>query len=176
LARFQGKILLLKKFGSLSILNHMVKYTRGASRAPLDATFGALADSTRRAILTRLAHGDATVTELASPFAVSLPAVSKHLRVLESAGLLQREIHGRIHRCRLAPQPMKDAAAWIETHRTFWETQFDALAKYLESTNENKEKTKWPPLKVVRTSRSRSAVRSQRRAKKSSPPGPSPNN
>jgi DNA-binding transcriptional ArsR family regulator len=112
----------------------MVNYSRATGAELLDATFGALADPTRRAILARLTLGEATVTELAAPFDVSLPAVSKHLRVLESAGLLQREIDGRIHRCRLAAQPMKDAAAWIETYRTFWEAQRDALAHYLEST------------------------------------------
>ena len=106
----------------------MVNYSIASDDAPLDATFGALADPTRRAILARLARGEATVTELAAPFDVSLPAVSKHLRVLESAGLLRREIDGRIHRCRLAPEPMKDAAAWIETYRVFWEAQLDALA------------------------------------------------
>ncbi len=113
----------------------MVNYSQPSAGAELlDATFGALADPTRRAILARLALGEATVTELATPFDVSLPAVSKHLRVLESAGLLRREIDGRVHRCRLAALPMKDAAAWIETYRAFWETQLDALARYLEST------------------------------------------
>jgi DNA-binding transcriptional ArsR family regulator len=117
-----------------TILNHMVKYTEASAGGYLlDATFGALADPTRRAILARLALGEATVTELAKPFDVSLPAVSKHLRVLESAGLLRREIDGRIHRCSLAPAPMKDAAAWIATYRAFWEAQLDALANYLES-------------------------------------------
>jgi DNA-binding transcriptional ArsR family regulator len=111
----------------------MVNYYRGTGAELLDATFGALADPTRRAILARLTLGEATVNELAAPFDVSLPAVSKHLRVLESAGLLQREIDGRIHRCRLAAQPMKDAAAWIETYRAFWEAQLDALANYLDS-------------------------------------------
>jgi DNA-binding transcriptional ArsR family regulator len=113
----------------------MVNYSKKPAGAEfLDATFGALADPTRRAILARLTLGESTVTELAAPFDVSLPAVSKHLRVLESAGLLQREIDGRIHRCRLAAQPMKDAAAWIETYRAFWEDQLDALAADLEST------------------------------------------
>jgi DNA-binding transcriptional ArsR family regulator len=149
----------------------MAKYYPASGSAPLDATFGALSDPTRRAILARLAHGEATVSELAEPFHVSLPAVSKHLRVLESAGLLEREIDGRIHRCRLALQPMKDAAAWIEKYRAFWENQFDALAKYLESTAE--EKNAWPHHKAVRTSRSKSAAPSRRRAKKSSPRGPS---
>ncbi len=155
------------------MLNHMVNYFPAAS-APLDATFGALADPTRRAILARLARGQATVTELAAPFDVSLPAVSKHLRVLESAALLQREIDGRVHRCRLAPQPMKAAAAWIDKYRPFWENQFDALEKYLETTVQ--EKNSWPRLKQARTSRSKSAALSRRRAKKSSPRGRSASN
>jgi DNA-binding transcriptional ArsR family regulator len=143
--------------------------------APLDATFGALADPTRRAILARLAQGEAMVTELAEPFPVSLPAISKHLRVLESAGLLEREVDGRVHRCRLAAQPMRNAAAWIEQYRVFWELQFDALAKYLE-TNGGKEKQTWQAhskAKQTQTSRSKSAGRSWRRGKKSSPRGPS---
>jgi DNA-binding transcriptional ArsR family regulator len=151
----------------------MVNYS-AAGNVPLDATFGALADPTRRAILARLAHGESTVTELAAPFDVSLPAVSKHLRVLETAGLLEREIDGRVHRCRLSPQPMKAAAAWIEKYRAFWENQFDALEGYLESTVQ--EKNSWPHLKQARTSRSKSAGRSRRLAKKSSPRGPSANN
>jgi DNA-binding transcriptional ArsR family regulator len=145
----------------------MVNYSSGL----LDATFGALADPTRRAILARLARGEAMVTELAEPFAMSLPAISKHLRVLESAGLLQREIDGRVHRCRLAVEPMKDAAGWIEQYRAFWETQFDALAKYLEMTAAE-EKKKWQPQNKPRNSRSRSGARLRRPAKKSSPRGP----
>jgi DNA-binding transcriptional ArsR family regulator len=146
----------------------MVNYSSGV----LDTTFGALADPTRRAILAHLARGEAMVTELAEPFDVSLPAISKHLRVLESAGLLEREIDGRVHRCRLAAEPMKDAAAWIAQYRAFWETQFDALATYLEETA-GKEKSKWQPQSKHRNSRSRSGVRSRRRAKKFSPRGPS---
>jgi len=146
----------------------MVNY----SAAPLDATFGALADPTRRAILARLARGEAMVTELAAPFAMSLPAISKHLRVLESAGLLHREIDGRIHRCRLAADPMKDAAGWIERYRAFWDTQFDALEKYLEATT-GKQKMKWQPQSKPRNSRSKSAAHSRRPAKKSSTSGPS---
>jgi DNA-binding transcriptional ArsR family regulator len=142
------------------------------SAALLDATFGALADPTRRAILARLARGEAMVTELAAPFAMSLPAISKHLRVLESAGLLQREIDGRVHRCRLAADPMKDAAGWIEQYRAFWDTQFDALEKYLEATA-GKEKKKWQPQSKLRNSRSKSGARSRRPAIKSSPRGPS---
>jgi DNA-binding transcriptional ArsR family regulator len=151
----------------------MVNY----STTPLDATFGALADPTRRAILARLAQGEAMVTELAEPFRVSLPAISKHVRVLESAGLLEREINGRVHRCRLAAKPMKKAAAWIEQYRSFWESQFDALAKYLETTA-RKEKQTWQAqsnAKRTRASRSKSAGRLRRPAKKSSPRGPSAN-
>jgi DNA-binding transcriptional ArsR family regulator len=146
----------------------MVNYNAGV----LDVTFGALADPTRRAILARLARGEAMVTELAEPFAISLPAISKHLRVLESAGLLQREIDGRVHRCRLAASPMKDAAGWIEQYRAFWETQFDALEKYLQATA-GKEKKKWQPPSKLQNSRSKSGARSRRPAKKSSPRGPS---
>ena len=151
----------------------MVKY----SEPLLDATFGALADPTRRAILARLAQGHAMVTELAEPFRVSLPAISKHLRVLESAGLLHREIDGRVHRCRLAAAPMKDAAAWIAQYRAFWESQFDALAKYLE-TNTRKEAQTWPAhrkAKQTQAARSKSVERSRPRAKKSSPRGPNAN-
>jgi DNA-binding transcriptional ArsR family regulator len=146
----------------------MVNY----SAALLDATFGALADPTRRAILARLARGEAMVTELAAPFAMSLPALSKHLRVLESAGLLQREIDGRIHRCRLAADPMKNAAAWIEQYRAFWDTSFDVLEKYLEATA-GEENKKWQPQSKPRNSRSKSGARSRRPARKSSPRGPS---
>ena len=157
----------------------MVNYSPPVSSFPvaslLDATFAALSDPTRRAILARLAQGEATVSELAAPFDVSLPAVSKHLRVLESAGLLRREIDGRIHRCHLSPEPLKDAARWIEHYRVFWENQFNALAKYLESTKTPEENLKWRPHQAVPLSRSKSAAPSGRRAKKSSPRGPSAN-
>ena len=98
----------------------------------LDLTFGALADPIRRAILTHLAKGEATVGELARPFDVSRPAISKHLRVLERAGLVQRTRDGRISRCELDAKPMRDAADWIERYRQFWEEQLDSLARYLE--------------------------------------------
>lgn len=99
----------------------------------LDLTFGALADPTRRAILERLTTGHATVGELAKPFAVSRPAISKHLRVLERAGLVRRTKDGRISRCALDAVPMRDAAAWVQHYRTFWEQQLDALSRYLEA-------------------------------------------
>ncbi len=114
----------------------MVKY----SHSPLDGTFSALADPTRRAILARLALGEASVTELAEPFDVSLPAVSKHLRVLERAGLLTREKDGRVRRCRLVADPMQEASEWIASYQQFWEERFDALAEYLHEPA-RKEKT-----------------------------------
>jgi DNA-binding transcriptional ArsR family regulator len=103
--------------------------------AQLDATFGALADPTRRAILARLAATpDATVGELARPFAMSLPAVSKHLRVLEDAGLLARRREGREHHCRVVAEPMRTASEWIARYEKFWEGRLEALARYLEET------------------------------------------
>jgi DNA-binding transcriptional ArsR family regulator len=105
----------------------------------LDLTFGALADPTRRAILARLAEGNATVGELADPFDVSRPAISKHLRVLERAGLVRRTRDGRVSRCGLDATPMRDAAAWVERYRGFWEGQLDALANYLERTPPQEE-------------------------------------
>lgn len=98
----------------------------------LDRTFGALADPIRRAILARLARGEATVGELARPFAVSRPAISKHLRVLERAGLVRRARDGRLSRCALDAEPMRDAAEWVERYRRFWEGQLESLARYLE--------------------------------------------
>jgi DNA-binding transcriptional ArsR family regulator len=93
----------------------------------LSATFAALADPTRRAILARLAEGTASVNELAEPFAISLPAVSRHLKVLERAKLITREREAQWRPCRLAPQPLKAAADWVERYRAFWEARFDAL-------------------------------------------------
>ncbi len=98
----------------------------------LSAAFQAMADPTRRAILARLAAGEATAGELAAPFSMSLPAVSKHLKVLEKAGLLVRRRDGRVHRCRLDPGPMRQAVDWIEAHRRFWETRLESLARFLE--------------------------------------------
>ncbi len=107
--------------------NHMVTFSKR-----LDRTFHALADSTRRAILTRLAEGESTVGELARPFRMTRPAISKHLRVLERAGLVNRQRDGRISRCRLDASPMRDAAEWVERYRRYWEGQLDALARYLD--------------------------------------------
>jgi len=118
------------------IVNHMVN-----SQILLDTTFSALSDPTRRAILSRLREGSASVLELAKPFKMSLPAISKHLRVLEQAGLIHRTKEGRVHRLRLVVKPMKDAAEWIDTYRAFWEDQLDSLAGYLDSM-QTKERRK----------------------------------
>jgi DNA-binding transcriptional ArsR family regulator len=106
----------------------------------LDRTFSALSDPTRRAIIARLSAGESTVCALAEPFAMSLPAISRHLRVLESAGLVTRTREGRVHRIGLAPEPLRNAAEWIVDHRRFWEARLDALADYLEPTSPSKEK------------------------------------
>lgn len=111
-----------------SIVNHMVKLTPRL----LDRTFAALADPTRRRILEHLAQGDRCVTDLAKPYAMSLPAVSKHLRVLENAGLVKRKRKGRVHSLKLEAAPMKQAQAWIEDYRRFWEQRLDRLGDYLK--------------------------------------------
>jgi DNA-binding transcriptional ArsR family regulator len=100
----------------------------------LSQTFSALADPTRRAILARLALGDATVGELAEPFEMSLPAVSRHLKVLTDAGLIERHTQAQWRRCELKAQGLRAAADWIEEYRRFWETQFERLEAYLERT------------------------------------------
>ena len=100
----------------------------------LDSIFAALSDPTRRTILSHLAEGESTVKQLAEPFEMSLPAISKHLKVLERAGLLAREIDGRVHHCRLEAEPLREAGMWIAHYRRFWEGQFDSLARYLEET------------------------------------------
>jgi DNA-binding transcriptional ArsR family regulator len=97
----------------------------------LNRTFAALSDPTRRAILARLAEGEATVTEVAAPFAVSLPAISKHLKVLEHAGLIRRGRDAQWRPCRLEAAPLEDAAGWLERYRQFWEDGLDRLDEHL---------------------------------------------
>ena len=122
---------------SVFIFNQMVKYLSNT----LDATFGALADPTRRSILEHLIAGEASVTSLAEPFDMSLPAVSKHLRVLEKAGLLTQEKDGRVRRCRMDAGPMKEASDWVGRYRICWEEQLDSLADYIEQMqSEEREK------------------------------------
>jgi DNA-binding transcriptional ArsR family regulator len=98
----------------------------------LSVTFAALADPTRRAILAHLARGEASVTELAEPFEMSLPAISKHLKVLERAGLITRGREAQWRPCQIKAEPLKDAADWIEHYRHFWEESFDRLDDYLQ--------------------------------------------
>jgi DNA-binding transcriptional ArsR family regulator len=98
----------------------------------LSLVFGALSDPTRRAILARLTQGEATVAELARPFSISLPAVSRHLKVLEEAGLLKQRVVAQTRPCRVAGEPLKRAAEFVEMFRPFWEVRFDRLAGYLE--------------------------------------------
>lgn len=98
---------------------------------PLDLTFSALADPTRRAILARLAGGQASVTELMEPFSISQPSISNHLKVLERAGLISRSRSAQFRPCHLEPGPLKSAAAWIDEYRRFWEGSFDQLETYL---------------------------------------------
>jgi DNA-binding transcriptional ArsR family regulator len=113
----------------------MVKFYTDA----LDHTFFALADPTRRAILAQLSQGAATVGQLAGPFGMSQVAVSKHLKLLESAGLVAREREGRSVRCRLLPGPLAEAAGWIDGYRTFWDTNIGSLARFLAVQAADKE-------------------------------------
>lgn len=106
---------------------------------PLTSTFAALADPTRRAILERLAHGDATVGELAEPFAMTLPAISKHVAVLERAGLVLKSRDGQRRHCRITATPLKNANAWLDEYRRHWEANLDSLDTYLARI-QNQEK------------------------------------
>jgi DNA-binding transcriptional ArsR family regulator len=109
------------------MFNHMVEY----SQERLNSVFSAVADPTRRAILRALAKKPATITQIAKPFPVSLNAISKHVMVLEGAGLIRREIQGREHLCRLEPRPLRDATAWLDHYRQFWDVRLDALESYV---------------------------------------------
>ena len=106
----------------------------------LSVTFAALADPTRRAILARLAVSESSVSELAEPFAMSLPAVSKHLKVLERAGLITRGREAQWRPCRLEAGPLKDAVGWIESYRRFWDDSFDRLDGYLQELQAERER------------------------------------
>jgi DNA-binding transcriptional ArsR family regulator len=125
--------------GGCYLFNQMVKH----SPSHLNRTFAALADPTRRRILHQLTHGHDCVTRLARPYGMSLPAVSKHLRVLEKAGLIRRRRYGRVHQLELEAKPLKQAAQWVEEYRKFWEGSLDRLADYLEKTNKQSQ-TKRP--------------------------------
>jgi DNA-binding transcriptional ArsR family regulator len=108
----------------------------------LDRTFAALADPTRRAILARLSGGEASVTELAAPFEMSMPAVSKHLKVLERAGLIVRGREAQWRPCRLDAGPLKDVADWVRDYKRFWEERFDRLDEYLRDLQEQQVEAK----------------------------------
>lgn len=112
----------------------------------LSTTFAALADPTRRAILARLISGETSVTELAAPFAMSMPAITKHLKVLENAGLVVRGREAQWRPCKLQAGPMKDAADWLDNYRRFWEQSFDRLDAYLHKLQAQQRK---PPRKKV---------------------------
>ncbi len=100
----------------------------------LDSTFSALADPTRRAIIARLASGSATVNELAEPFDISLPAISRHLKVLEGAGLIRREVEAQKRRCHLEAKKLKEAEDWLDNTRVFWKERFDVLETFLDES------------------------------------------
>lgn len=116
---------------------------------PLTATFSALADPTRRAILARLAGGELTVTQLAEPFDVSLPAITKHLKVLERAGLVARSRRAQWRPCRLQPAPLREANNWIEQYRLLWEARLDRLEEYLARLQETPPPTPEAPQAVA---------------------------
>jgi len=124
------------------VYNHTVVKPSGYARKPsrrLDATFAALADPTRRAILARLASGEASVGELARPFAMSQPAVSKHLKVLERAGLVSRGRDAQRRPARLVAQPLAEATGWMERYRKYWERNFERLDELLEELKASKK-------------------------------------
>ena len=108
---------------------------------PLSTTFAALADPTRRAILARLAIGEATVSELAAPFDMSLPGISKHLKVLQRAGLIEQGRQAQWRPCRLAPEPLREVAGWVEQYRRHWEESFERLSDYLGDLQDQQRST-----------------------------------
>ena len=130
-----------------SMYNHMVLQPTGyemTSSQHLDATFAALADSTRRAILARLASGEASVTELAKPFEMSQPAISKHLKVLERAGLISRDRDAQRRPSRLVAKPLEEVSQWLEHYRQFWEASFARLDDLLGELQSGPKKRKAP--------------------------------
>jgi DNA-binding transcriptional ArsR family regulator len=130
--------LFVRLYFTYGLINQMVHHNMWADR--LSTTFAALADPTRRAILARLARGEASVTELAGPFSISLPAISKHLKVLERAGLIARGRDAQWRPCRLEAGPLMEAAAWLEHYRLFWEQSFDRLDDYLNGLKKKEKK------------------------------------
>jgi len=117
------------------IFNHMVEHTE------LDLVFHALGDATRRRMLSELAGGEKTVTRLAEPYAISLAAASKHIKALESAGLIEREVRGRTHICRLSPRPLAEAYRWLSFYEGFWNERLDALERALHEDDRARRKS-----------------------------------
>lgn len=132
----------------------------------LSATFAALADPTRRAILARLSQGETSVTELAGPFSMSLPAISKHLKVLERAGLIARGREAQWRPCRLQARPLKDATSWLERYRAFWDAGFDRLDLYLRRVQTEAEPAGETPVRRPRSSDRSTRPKPSTRAKK----------
>jgi DNA-binding transcriptional ArsR family regulator len=123
-------------YSEVAIVLSSEKQNLSGGEGQLDLIFGALGDQTRRALLARLAERPAMVTELAQPFAMSLPAVSRHIRVLEKAGLVARAIDGRVHHCSLSATPLRDVEKWLSQYRRFWEGTLNSLARYVEDESE----------------------------------------
>jgi DNA-binding transcriptional ArsR family regulator len=119
----------------------LINMTVNEAMDQLSTTFTALADPTRRAILARLARGSATVGELAEPFAISAPAISRHLKVLEQAKLIRREVEAQKRRCHLRPEALKQLAEWMETYRQFWNERLDSLESYLDAVAVERRKS-----------------------------------
>jgi DNA-binding transcriptional ArsR family regulator len=140
-----------------------------ADAAALDQVFRALADSTRRGVVERLTQGPASVSELAQPHAMSLPGFMKHLRVLEEAGLVVRAKAGRTVCCELAPQALEDAAVWLAQYEKFWNSQLDALGRYLYHQEEIQQ---WPATRSRKSPKSASSDAIPSRPKKSGARGP----
>lgn len=122
------------------VFNQTVKYRPRMAADHLSSTFSALADPTRRAILARLAAGESSVTEIARPFKISLPAITKHLKVLERSGLITRSRDAQWRPCRLKAKPMKEAADWLQHYRRHWEESFDRLDDYLSQLQTKEQK------------------------------------
>jgi DNA-binding transcriptional ArsR family regulator len=147
---------------------------QAARSSDLDAVFGALADASRRSILARLTSGETSVSELAKPLDMTLPAVLKHLRVLEDAGLISAAKDGRVKQCRLKPEPLRTASDWLTSTYNFWNTQLDGLSRHLESGEPTRsiarENASWPHHQS-RRSKSTSGGSTGNRARKSSKRG-----
>lgn len=129
---------------TIRLVIQMVKQTSASDR--LSVTFAALSDPTRRAILARLARGEATVLELAAPFDMTLPAVSKHLKVLQRAGLIEQGRHAQWRPCRLQAEPLREASDWVEQYRQHWEQRFDRLDNYLRELQQEQAPPEGEPL------------------------------